>query len=66
MLHEKIKKLISILKEEDIDEIEVRRLWTSIRVVRRRTAADVEDGIREVSGAEGRIEAPAGTAKVDI
>jgi hypothetical protein len=36
MLHDTIKKLISILKEEDIDEIEVRRLLTTVRVVRRR------------------------------
>ncbi len=36
MLHDAIKKLIEILKEEDVDEIEVRRFWTTIRVARRR------------------------------
>ncbi len=34
MLHETIKKLIGILKAEDIDEIEVRRFWTTVRVAR--------------------------------
>lgn len=34
MLHETIKKLIEILKAEDIDEIEVRRFWTTVRVAR--------------------------------
>jgi acetyl-CoA carboxylase biotin carboxyl carrier protein len=37
MLHDAIKKLIAILKEEDVDEIEVRRFWTTIRVARHRT-----------------------------
>lgn len=34
MLHETIKKLIEILKAEEIDEIEVRRFWTTVRVAR--------------------------------
>jgi acetyl-CoA carboxylase biotin carboxyl carrier protein len=34
--HETIKKLVAVLKEEDIDEIEVRRFWTTIRIARRR------------------------------
>lgn len=38
MLVETIKKLIGILKEENIDEIEVRRFFTSVRVARRRMA----------------------------
>lgn len=39
MLHETIKKLIEILKAEDIDEIEVRRFWTTVRVARLRSSA---------------------------
>ncbi len=43
MLHETIKKLIEILKTEDIDEIEVRRFWTTVRVARLpRSARTVE------------------------
>ena len=34
MLYKRIKKLIDILDEEGIDEIEVRSLWTTIRVAR--------------------------------
>ena len=34
MLHETIKRLIEILKAEEIDEIEVRRFWTTVRVAR--------------------------------
>ncbi len=35
MLYKRIKKLIEILDKEGIDEIEVRNLWTTIRVARR-------------------------------
>lgn len=35
MIYKRIKKLIAILDEEGIDEIEVRNLWTTIRVARR-------------------------------
>ncbi len=47
---ETIKKLIKLLKEEDIDEIEVRRFFTTIRVSRRRVQAS--EGYGEV-GANG-------------
>jgi acetyl-CoA carboxylase biotin carboxyl carrier protein len=33
-LYKRIKKLIDILDEEGIDEIEVRSLWTTVRVAR--------------------------------
>ena len=33
----KLKKLIAILKEEELDEIEIRSLFSSIRVVKRKT-----------------------------
>jgi acetyl-CoA carboxylase biotin carboxyl carrier protein len=36
MIYDTIKKLITLLKEEEVDEIEVRRLWTTVRVARRR------------------------------
>ncbi len=35
MLYKRIKKLIEILDAEGIDEIEVRNLWTTVRVARR-------------------------------
>jgi acetyl-CoA carboxylase biotin carboxyl carrier protein len=35
MVYNTIKKLIGILNEEGIDEIEVRRFWTTVRVARR-------------------------------
>lgn len=35
MLYKRIKKLIDILDEEGIDEIEVRNLFTTVRVARR-------------------------------
>lgn len=42
MLENTIRKLIKILKEEDIDEIEVRRFWVTVRVSRRRAGHMVE------------------------
>lgn len=53
MLRDEIRELVSILKEEDVDEIEVRRLWTTIRVAKRRGP--------ERAGAS-RHEAPSGEA----
>ena len=49
MLHETIKKLIDTLKAEDIDEIEVRRFWTSVRVARlpRSASAPRAEPVRE-------------------
>jgi acetyl-CoA carboxylase biotin carboxyl carrier protein len=35
MLYKRIKKLIDILDAEGVDEIEVRNLWTTVRVARR-------------------------------
>lgn len=42
MFEDTIRKLIKILKEEDIDEIEVRRFWFTVRVSRRRAGHMVE------------------------
>ena len=45
-LSDRIKKLIEILREEDLDEIEVRNWFSGIRIARRRgasSAAMVED-----------------------
>jgi acetyl-CoA carboxylase biotin carboxyl carrier protein len=42
MLHETIKRLIEILKSEDVDEIEVRRFWTTVRVVRHPRSVHIE------------------------
>jgi acetyl-CoA carboxylase biotin carboxyl carrier protein len=38
-LYRKIRELVSILGSEDIDEIELRQWWTTVRVARRRPAA---------------------------
>ncbi len=49
-LHARIRELASILKAEDIDEIELRRWWTTVRVVRRRAgqAAQEDTTVRAV------------------
>jgi len=39
VLYKKIRELVAILKTEDIDEIELRNWWTTVRVARRRTLA---------------------------
>jgi acetyl-CoA carboxylase biotin carboxyl carrier protein len=52
MLVNTIKKLIEILKEEDIDEIEVRRLFTTVRVVRRRNVAAAAPALDVIRGEE--------------
>ncbi|OQX85799.1 MAG: acetyl-CoA carboxylase, biotin carboxyl carrier protein [Candidatus Latescibacteria bacterium 4484_7] len=55
MLYDTIKKLIEIVKREDIDEIEVRRFFTSIRVVRRREGTpNLEASSVDESGRAGR------------
>ncbi|UCF06207.1 MAG: acetyl-CoA carboxylase biotin carboxyl carrier protein [bacterium] len=63
MLVTTIKKLIEILKEEDIDEIEVRRLFTTVRVARRRnvTAAASAPALDEIGG-EGVLSSLQGAA----
>ena len=38
-LSDRIKRLITILREEDLDEIEVRNWFSGIRIARRRTAS---------------------------
>ncbi len=43
-LRARIRELASILKAEDIDEIELRRWWTTVRVVRRRSGQAAEEG----------------------
>jgi acetyl-CoA carboxylase biotin carboxyl carrier protein len=40
---ERIRRLVAILREEDLDEIEVRTLWNAVRVVRRRHVAPSTD-----------------------
>ncbi len=40
-LSDRIRKLIGILREEDLDEIEVRTWFSGIRVVRRRSVSSV-------------------------
>jgi acetyl-CoA carboxylase biotin carboxyl carrier protein len=42
-LRARIRELASILKAEDIDEIELRRWWTTVRVVRRRAGQTAEE-----------------------
>lgn len=48
-LSDRIKRLITILMEEDLDEIEVRNWFSGIRIARRRTAspAAVAEDVRE-------------------
>jgi len=51
MLYKRIKKLIDILDEERIDEIEVRSLWTTVRVARNRGGSRVSPAEAETSPA---------------
>ena len=51
MLYKRIKKLIDILDEERIDEIEVRSLWTTVRVARHRGGSRVSPAEVETSNA---------------
>ena len=51
-----IRKLIQILKEEDIDEIEIKRFFTTIRVSRSRGKVSAESS-------EIQVEAPRGASR---
>ena len=59
MIYKRIKKLIEILYEEGIDEIEVRNLWTTIRVARRGgRVTPVQAGNPEPASASEAAEGP--------
>jgi acetyl-CoA carboxylase biotin carboxyl carrier protein len=58
MLYDTIKKLIGILKEEAVDEIEVRRFWTTVRVARRTRNSGVQQQSSE--SVDGGAAQPAG------
>ena len=45
-LNKRIRQLIDILDEEGIDEIEVRNLWTTVRVARRGTRISTSENER--------------------
>jgi acetyl-CoA carboxylase biotin carboxyl carrier protein len=62
-LSDRIKKLIGILDEEDLDEIEVRTWFTSVRIARRRDSASVSRP-KPLPGETGMIEEP-GIASVE-
>jgi acetyl-CoA carboxylase biotin carboxyl carrier protein len=58
-LRDTISELAAILEAEDIDEIELRRWWTTVRVTRRRRTSATEasasgDAVVEGTGAEVR------------
>lgn len=54
----RIRELIGILRSEDLDEIEVRTLWSSVRVARRRMqAAGGRSGV-ESGVASGAVDGP--------
>ena len=67
MLYDKIRDLVAILKSEDVDEIEVRHWWTTVRVVRRRTVdrSAAADAAKLGTGRESSITAPAPERPVD-
>jgi acetyl-CoA carboxylase biotin carboxyl carrier protein len=60
-LSDRIKSLVTILREEDLDEIEVRNWFSGIRVARRRGASPAS--LAEDAGKEPEAEA-ASTAEV--
>ena len=59
-LSDRIRKLIGILKEEDLNEIEVRTWFSSIRVVRRGgvSSAATADEPQEQQGPETKLPEP--------
>jgi acetyl-CoA carboxylase biotin carboxyl carrier protein len=56
-LYKKIRELVAILKAEDIDEIELRHWWTTVRVARRRPVRETAAAEPQVGGGAGRTEA---------
>jgi len=51
MYKDKLKKIIAILKEEDLDEIEIRSLFSTIRVVKRKARGLLERAADPAVGA---------------
>ena len=51
ILRKKIMEMISILEAEDLDELEVRNLWTTVRVARRRRlrSAEIEHNASKIA-----------------
>jgi len=63
MNEDTIRKLIRILKEEAIDEIEVRRGLTKIRVVRRRMTEAATGALPTADETSGALHTPVETAR---
>jgi acetyl-CoA carboxylase biotin carboxyl carrier protein len=58
MLEDTIRKLVALLKEADVDEIEVRRFWTTVRVAKRRHTPSASPSREPVDGTVVTVEAP--------
>ena len=61
MLRDRIMELVSLLKSEDLSEIEVRSLWSTIRVARSR--ASVIEGGPVPEASEKDAESPAAASR---
>ncbi len=69
MLYKKIRKLVAILKAEDIDELELRHWWTTVRVARRRPVREADATESPARGPSVRIPlaaAPAGGSVAEV
>jgi acetyl-CoA carboxylase biotin carboxyl carrier protein len=71
-IEERIRRLIGILREEDLDEIEVRTWWSAVRVARHRPAApsarhepDARAGTAEVADFPAAAPAPSAAEAFD-
>lgn len=70
MLRDRIMELVSLLKREDLSEIEVRSFWSTIRVARSRAAGIEGAAVPEPSEKETistvAVVRPAGTASAAV
>lgn len=67
MLYNRIRQLLDILKSEGLDEIEVRSMWRSIRIVKR-SATSMPAGTvdREADAEKTGSASPAADSRTDI
>lgn len=60
---DELRMLIRLVEESDIDELEIRRWWRTVRIVKNSGNAKAFDATRQVVSASGST--PAGEARTD-
>jgi acetyl-CoA carboxylase biotin carboxyl carrier protein len=66
MLYKKIRELVAILKAEDIDELELRHWWTTVRIARRRPVREAAAAETTAHGSAARIPTAAAAAEGSV